>query len=144
MRRHKSLGSLNLFLCYASYPSRASILVLSSLKPPQGAPLCVAAVVNGLMAGNVPCLLKWQATFFCPWFYELNSIIWEETKLSLWTYSIPHSQWMVVNPGVFLSEPKFLTWSKELLLLESLHILQSLVSTHVSEELVLIPTGKSV
>ena len=123
MRRHKSLGSLNLFLWYASYLSRASILLLSSLKSAQGAPLGAAAVVDGRQHS---LLTEMTGNVFCPWFYELNSIIWKEAKLSLWTCSLSHSHRIIVNPGVFLSEPKFLTW-RNLLLLESLHILQSLV-----------------
>ena len=78
MRRCKSLGLLKLFLWYASWLSRASILFFSILSYSQRVGVCCSGcwldgehnlLFTG-MAGDILCLLKWQATFlnFCPQF----------------------------------------------------------------------------
>ena len=67
MGKCKSLGSMKLFLWYASWLYRASVLFFFILNSPQDAPSAAATVADGLMGGKICCLPRWWATFFVYW-----------------------------------------------------------------------------
>lgn len=92
VRKDASLGSLKLILWYAFWLCRANILLYSILNSPQGSLLPLATVANGLLAGYIYCLLKWQETFLPPAFISdfrsrlINKILLKFT--SIWDFTI--------------------------------------------------------